>query len=105
MYYAFTLDACALLVSIDITRLPSLGVQISCALARWLGWLEHRPAHQKVVCWIPGQGTHLGCGFDPWSGACGRQWADVLSHRCFSLSLSLPLSLKSVNISSGEDLK
>ena len=24
--------------------------------------------HQKVVCSILGQDTHLGCGFNPWSG-------------------------------------
>ena len=34
----------------------------------WLSWLEHCPIHQKVVGSIPGQGIHLGCRFDPWSG-------------------------------------
>lgn len=35
------------------------------ALARWLGWLEHRPMYQEVAGAIPGQGTCLGRGFDP----------------------------------------
>lgn len=39
------------------------------------------------------RGTYLGCGFD------------VLSHTDVSLSLPLPLFLKSIRISSGEDLK
>ena len=34
-------------------------------LAEWLRWLEHRPVYQKVTGLIPGQGTYLGCGFDP----------------------------------------
>ena len=37
----------------------------------WLGGpvgLECCPVHQKVAGLIPGQGTCLGCGFDPWSG-------------------------------------
>ena len=35
------------------------------ALLRWLSWLEHRSIHQKVGSSILGQGTCLGCGFDP----------------------------------------
>ena len=38
------------------------------ALARWLGWLEHHPIHQKVEGLIPSQGTYLGCRFDPLLG-------------------------------------
>ena len=30
------------------------------ALARWLGWLEHRPTHQEVAGLIPGWGHVLG---------------------------------------------
>nr|KAF6480870.1 hypothetical protein HJG59_010664 [Molossus molossus] len=52
--------------------------------------------HQEVICSIPGQGTCPGCGPDPQWGACRRRPIDVLSHRCFYLSLSLPLSLKSI---------
>ena len=33
----------------------------------WLSWLECCPVHQKVGGFIPGQGTYLGCGFNPWS--------------------------------------
>ena len=54
-----------------------------------------------------------GCGFGPWSGhipgllgACGRQPIDVsLTSMCLPPSLPLSLSLKSINISSGKDLK
>ena len=42
------------------------------ALAGWFSWLERRPAHKKFVGLIPGQGTNLGCQFDPWSG-CARE--------------------------------
>ena len=46
--------------------------------------------------------TLKGCGFHPWSG----RLLEATS-RCYSLSPSLPpplpLSLKSINISSGED--
>ena len=68
------------------------------ALAGWLGWLEHRPTHQKVTGSISGQGTYLGCGFDPWLGHIQKG-----TNRC--LFLSLPPSLKSINISSCESLK
>ena len=76
------------------------------ALARWLSQLRHHPVHQKVVGSIPGQGTCLGCGFDPCWGKFRRQ----LIGGCFSLtSMFLSLSLKSIYIylhpSSGEDLK
>ena len=33
----------------------------------WLSWLEPCPVDQNVAGSIPGQGTHLGCGFDPQS--------------------------------------
>ena len=45
------------------------------AQARWLGWLEHHPVHQKVARLIPGAGAY---GIDVF-----------LSHRCFSLSLKI----------------
>ena len=60
------------------------------ALAQRVGCLERRHVHQNAVGSISGQGAY------------GRQSVDVsLSHQCFSLSL--PLSLKSINISLGED--
>ena len=31
----------------------------------WLSWLECGPINRKVMSSIPGQGTYLGCGFDP----------------------------------------
>ena len=31
----------------------------------WLSWLECNPMYQKVVGSISGQGTCLGCGFNP----------------------------------------
>ena len=71
----------------------------------WLSWLECRPIDQKVVGSIPSQDTYLGCRLGPWSGH-KRQVINVsLSHRCFSLCLSpfFPLSLKSIDKSSGED--
>ena len=48
------------------------------ALAEWLGWLQHRPVHQRVVGWLPGR-VHTG----------GNR-SMFLSHWCFSLSLSSP---------------
>ena len=62
----------------------------SVTLAGWLIWLEHRPIHQKVGGSIPSQGTCLGYGFNPWLG-----YIWEATDRCFSLSL--PLSLKSIN--------
>ena len=49
----------------------------------------------KVTGLVPCQGLCLGCRPGPQLRACKRQPIDVsLAHRCFSLSLSLPLSLK-----------
>ena len=62
--------------------------------------------HQKAAGSIQGQGTYLGCRFDPQSGQVWEATNFSLSHRCFSLSLSpssLPLPLKSINISLGEN--
>ena len=53
----------------------------------WVTWLERRPLTPK------------GCGFDPWSGTVRRQPVNV------SFLFSPHLSLKSINMSSGEDLK
>ena len=70
-----------------------------------VGW-SIVPVHQNIVGLMPSQGTHLGLGSIPTQGACGEQLITVsLSHRCFSRSLPLPLSLKSIHVSSGEDLK
>ena len=38
------------------------------ALAGSLSCVECHPLHQKVAGLIPGQGTYLGCGFNPQSG-------------------------------------
>ena len=50
--------------------------------------------HQKVMGSIPSQGTYLGCGFVPGPGV---SQSIFLSHINVSLSLSLPLSLKSIS--------
>ena len=64
------------------------------ALARWLSWLGRHPVHQKVAGLIPSRGVY------------GKQSIEVsLSHQCFSFSLSFFLSLKSINISLGKDLR
>ena len=70
--------------------------------------VEASSVHRKVVGLILGQGTDLGGGFNPQLGnlgVCGRQLMDVsLSHQ-YSLSVSPPPSLKSINAYLGEDLK
>ena len=53
------------------------------ALAGWLSWLEHQSVHQNAASLILGQGEMH-----------GRPLIDA------SLSLLLPFSLKSINISS-----
>ena len=59
------------------------------ALAGWRSWLERHPAHQHVVSLIPGQGTYLGCRFNPPSGCV------LEATLCLCLSpLPLLLSLK-----------
>ena len=66
------------------------------ALARQLSWLQHHPVHQKAAGSIPGQGTHLACGFNPWLG---HLWE--ATDRCFSLiSIFLFLSpfLSKINL-------
>ena len=73
------------------------------ALAQWLSWLKHRPTNRLCV-----QSLVRACarvaGSIPSRGTYRRQVIDVsLSHRCLSLSLSLPL--KSMNIFSGEEKK
>ena len=73
------------------------------SLAGWLSWLEHRPIHQRAVGSVPSQGTYLGCGFNPWQGTYKRQLTGF-SLTSMSVCLSVSLS-KSINISSGEDLK
>ena len=69
--------------------------------ARLVGVLS---MHQMAVGSIPCQGTYLGCRCDPQSG-----YVQEATDQHFSLShpLTLPLSLKSINISLGvsEDLK
>ena len=55
------------------------------ALVGWLCWLERCPVYQKSVGSVPGQGTYLGCRFNPWS----QRVRETTS--CFSLtSMFLP---------------
>ena len=54
--------------------------------------------HQKVFSLIPSQSTYLGCRFNPCTG--GNQ-SMFLSH--IVVFLFLLSSLKSINISSGDD--
>ena len=60
------------------------------------------PYTKKLRTQFPGQGTYLGCRFDPWLGVHTR---GSLIEVCFSVSFSLPLFLKSMKKSSGEDFK
>ena len=64
-------------------------------------------AHMKVEGSIPGQGTCLGCRCGPWLGGMGEA-----ANQCFSLtstflSLSfssfIPLSLRSISMTSGAE--
>ena len=66
------------------------------------------PLHQKSLVQFLARAHTQAVGLIPSWGVYSRQQINVcLSHRCFSLSpaASLPLSLKSVNISSGVDKK
>ena len=73
-----------------------------------LGWVahsvgasSHTPKGSGFNSW---SGTYLSCRFYSGQREYGRQLTDVsLSHGCFFLSLSVPLSLKSINISPSED--
>ena len=71
--------------------------------------VEHLLVHQKVIGSISSQGTYLGCGINPHLGCTWKA-----TNRCFpltsiflssSLSTPLLLSLKSINVSLGEDYK
>ena len=77
-------------------------LKVKLALAGWHGWLECRPVHQKVAGLIPGQGTYLDCGFDPWSEhvweATSQCFSHINVHLFVYLSPPFFLSLKSVNI-------
>ena len=57
---------------------------LSPALVRWLSWLEC-PSLQQNVGLIPGQGTSLGCGFDPQWGGVWEATDPSLSHTGVSL--------------------
>ena len=64
--------------------------------------------HQRGCGFDPSQGTYLGYGYSLTWGTQGRLPINVSLPCCFlsfSLSLSLLLSLKLINICSGEDLK
>ena len=76
----------------------------------WCGWswLEQRPANWKIARSILCRGTCLGCKFSPQSGCVLRvHWSVFLSHIDVSPPpfSSLPLSLKSISMSLGDDLK
>ena len=73
-------------LSLDVNELLHISTLVLAAVAQWT---ECRPANQRVTSSIPSQGTCLGCGPGPYLSACERQ-----TYRCFSLSPSLPLSLK-----------
>ena len=60
-------------------------------LVEWLSWFKRYPIYQKVVGFIPSQGTYLGCGFNPRLGLYGRQPIKVSLITLMFLSLSLPL--------------
>ena len=97
-----------------------------CTLADVALLVRASSCNQKVASSIPGQGTYLGCEFDPWSrhsvfhpspdvhnpqsglhspvcapiphpAVCRRQPTDAsLLNQCFSFSLSLPFSLRAM---------
>nr|KAF6450517.1 hypothetical protein HJG59_008389 [Molossus molossus] len=70
--------------------------------------VEYQPKHQEVASSIPSQSTCPGCGPNTQHSSCRRRPIDVLSHGCFYLSLSFPLSLKKkmvVTPSSSEPLQ
>ena len=58
----------------------------SMALMGVAQFVGHCPKNQKVIGWIPGQGTCLSCGLGPGQGVWERQLIDV------SLPLILPPS-------------
>ena len=72
-----------------------LKFKITVALATVAQWIEYQPVSQKVAGSNPGQGTCLGCKPGPGPGMCERQLINVsLARQGFSLSPSLPISLK-----------
>ena len=74
----------------------------------WVSWLELHPVIRESHVWFPVRANAWVVGLVPDWDAFERQPIDVsLSHWSFSSSLSpfLPLSLKSVIMSSGEDKK
>ena len=68
-------------------------------LTKLVGVSSHTPKSNGFDAW---SGHMLGLWVDPWS-ACMQEAEDQLFSLSLSYSLSLPLSLESVNISSGED--
>lgn len=65
---------------------------IGLVLASLLLWLEGRPVHREAVGSILGQDTHLGWGFNPWSGLL---WEETDQR----LSFSPPSFLYEINTS------
>lgn len=56
--------------------------------------VELHPVHGKVSGMIQGQGTYLGCWFNPQSKYIRKATCDVsLSHQCINVSLSVCLSV------------
>ena len=74
------------------------------ALPGWLSRLRHQSTHQKAEGLIPGQSTYLGYRFCPWLGHIWQatDWCFSLTYMFLSLSVSLPLCLKSIHIYSGD---
>ena len=71
-------------------------------LAGWFSGWSVFPIHQKGCGFDSREGTYLGCRFKPqWRHVWEANRSMFLSH--IDVSLSLPLSLKSINISSDED--
>ena len=65
----------------------------------WLSSLEHHPTNGRVTSLTPIQGPRLGCGLVP-VRVCMRCNRSMF---LFHFDVSLPLSLKSISMPSGED--
>ena len=86
-------------------HLCSIKTRLCLPWLAWLSCLEQRTINQKVLGSIPGQGTCLGFRFVPWSRPVqeATDWCFSLTWIFLCLSPSFLLSLKSVNMSLGED--
>lgn len=75
-----------LFIIIIISGLVWLEKKWNFALAGVLSWLEPRLIYQKVVDFIPGEGTYPGCRLDLQSGH-----IQETTNECFSLTLIFSL--------------